>query len=376
MNCAMLGEVEPAQAGAGSRQPYRRHILGLPLQRSLFGLAAQAATTIGLPGLSSEADFPARLDENGDLFLNRAQVVTLSEALRSWFTPENLDLMRGRQAAACQALIDASENAARVADSLEGKASKLSDDLVSKMTLVLAYGVLSKFIPDVVLHALADAGDIEPPPFPEISAGAELMQSTFQLYQACCDFGYPPLRLQREWPQALPEVVRLVNAFCNTQTGFGPLAWDSPGYEDPSYVVRLLHSAFNEVDAELVRRRLAFAKRPALGASTVAVSTKVGALRRVLSLWLEFLERETWYVRRAFYVGMVPLLRRIAVRYRKEVPAFQVQDLLFLEIHEVFAEIPDPAVIHARRNRYMENKDYLLLHGVDSVRLATMLERS
>jgi hypothetical protein len=372
----MLGDVEPAQAGAGSREPYRRHILGLPLQRSLFGLAARAATTIGLPGLSSEADFPARLDDNGDLFLTRAQVVTLSEALRSWFTSENLDLMRGRQNTACHDLIDASENAARVADSLDREASKLSDNLVNKMALVLAYGVLSKFIPDVLLHVLGAAGDIEPPPFPETSAGAELMQDTFQLYQACCDFGYAPQRLQREWPEVLPEVVRLVNAFCKTQTGFGPLAWDSPGYEDPSYVVRLVHSAFNEVDPELVRRRLAFAKRPAPGASTVAISTKVAALRRVLRLWLEFLERETWYVRRAFYVGMVPLLRRIALRYRKEVPAFQVQDLLFLEIHEVFAETPDPAVIHARRVRYMQNKDYLSLHGVDSVRLATMLEKS
>src|SRR4030095_7574495 len=63
------------QAAARSAQPYRRHIVGLPLQRSLFGEAARAATTISLPGLSSELDFPARLDENGDLFLDRSKVV-------------------------------------------------------------------------------------------------------------------------------------------------------------------------------------------------------------------------------------------------------------------------------------------------------------
>ena len=34
-----------AQAAARSAQPYRRHIVGLPLQRSLFGQAARAATT-------------------------------------------------------------------------------------------------------------------------------------------------------------------------------------------------------------------------------------------------------------------------------------------------------------------------------------------
>jgi len=69
-----------AQAAATSAQPYRRHIVGLPLQRSLFVQAARGATTIGLPGLSSELDFPAWLDENGDLFLDRSQVAALSKA--------------------------------------------------------------------------------------------------------------------------------------------------------------------------------------------------------------------------------------------------------------------------------------------------------
>jgi hypothetical protein len=50
-----VGNLE--RAAARSAQPYRRHIVGLPLQRSLFGLTAQAATTIGLPGLSSELIF-------------------------------------------------------------------------------------------------------------------------------------------------------------------------------------------------------------------------------------------------------------------------------------------------------------------------------
>src|SRR5262249_14020522 len=168
-----------AQATAKSVRPYRRHIVGLPLQRSLFGLTARAATTLGLPGLTSELDFPARLDENGDLFLNRSQVTALTKALRSWFTPETLELMHTTHTAACDALIDASENAAREAASVDGAARKLSEDLANKMALVLAYGILSKFVPDVLLRALAVAGDVGPPPFPKKSAGAELMQDTF-----------------------------------------------------------------------------------------------------------------------------------------------------------------------------------------------------
>lgn len=376
----MLDEVKLAgniaRAAATSAQPYRPHIVGLPLQRSLFGLAAGFATMIGLPGLSSEFDFPARVDENGDLFLDRSKVAALSKALLSWFTPETLEGMRSTHAAACEVLVDASENAALVAASLDGVARKLAEDLANKMALLLAYGVLSKFVPDVLLRALADAGDVEPPPFPEKSAGAELMQHTFALYQACGALNYTPQRLQQDWPHVSSEVFQLVREFCHRQTGFGRLAWDSPGYEDPDYVIRLLHSAFDEVDAEQVRRRLSFAKRPAVTPSPADVRTKIAALRRVLKFWLDFLERETWYVRRAFYVGMIPLLRQLAAGYRQKMPTFQPADLLFLDIRELAAGIVDPAVIHTRRHRYMENTEYLSLHGVDPRRLAIMMGSS
>jgi hypothetical protein len=362
------------QAVEKPAQPYRRHIVGLPLQRSLFREATRAATTIGLPGLSSELNFPARLDENGDLFLDRSKVAALTKALPSWFTPETLELMRTTHAAACEALVDASENAAHVAASINGaSARKLTEDLANRMALVLAYGILSKFVPDVLLRALADAGDVEPPPFPDKSAGAELMQGMFALYEACCVLDYNPQRLQREWPRVPSEVFHLVSKFCNRQTGFGPLAWDSPGYEDPGYVIRLLHSAFDEVSAEQVRRRLSFAKRPVVARSTSGVPARIAALRRVLGFWLDFLERETWYVRRAFYFGIIPLLRQLAAEYHREIPTVQPVDLLFLEIGELIAGTVDPAVIQTRRRRYTENSEYLSLHSIEPSHLATML---
>lgn len=363
-----------AQAAATPVQPYRRHIVGLPLQRSLFGLAAEAATTIGLPGLSSERDFPARLDENGDLFLDRSQIATLTKALPSWFTPETLELMHTTHATACAALVDASENAASVAASLDGASTrKLSEDLANRMALVLAYGILSKFVPDILLRALADAGDLDPPPFPGKSAGAELMQNTFALSQACGVLDCSPRRLQRDWPRVSPEVFRLVSEFCHRQTGFGPLAWDSPGYEEPNYVVRLLHSVFHEVDAEQVRQRASFANQPATTQSALEMPKRTAALRRVLGFWLDFLERETWYVRRAFYVGMMPLLRRLTAEYRRQIPTCQLTDLLFLDIRELIAGTFDPAVIEARRHHYWENGEYMSLHSINPNRLATML---
>jgi hypothetical protein len=64
------------------------------------------------------------------------------------------------------------------------------------------------------------------------------------------------------------------------------------------------------------------------------------------------------------------------VGYRQEIPAFQVVDLLFLDIRELAAGIADPALIHTRRHRYMESTDYLSLHGVDPSRLTTILGSS
>ena len=106
------------------------------------------------------------------------------------------------------------------------------------------------------------------------------------------------------------------------------------------------------------------------------MTKKIAALRRLLGFWLDFLERETWYVRRAFFVGMIPLLQQLAARYRQKIPAFQPADLLFLDLHELVAGTFDPAVIQTRRHRYMENTDYLSLRGVSPSRLATMLGSS
>src|SRR5262249_41371052 len=147
-----------------------------------------------------------RLDENGDLFLDRPRVTALTNALVSWFTPETLEQMHTTHAAACEALMSASENAARDSASPNGSARKLSEDLAHRIALVLSYGVLTKFVPDILLRTLADAGDTEPPPFPQKSAGAKLMGNMFRLYQACADLGYPPERLQHEWPNVSPKV--------------------------------------------------------------------------------------------------------------------------------------------------------------------------
>jgi len=92
----------------------------------------------------------------------------------------------------------------------------------------------------------------------------------------------------------------------------------------------------------------------------------------MLAFWLEFLERETWYVRRAFYVGIVPLLRRLAADYQGRL--LRPEDLLFLEIQELTGHGGEPAVVHVRRQRYLADPVYLTRQGIEPGRLTAILE--
>lgn len=73
---------------------------------------------------------------------------------------------------------------------------------------------------------------------------------------------------------------------------------------------------------------------------------------------------------------MIPLLQQLSAAYRQNIPELQPADLLFLDIRELTTGIADPAVICARRNRYMENSEYLSVRGVDPSRLATIMSNS
>jgi hypothetical protein len=187
------------------------------------------------------------------------------------------------------------------------------------------------------------------------------------------EFGYTSERLMAEWPAVSPSVAAVVRNFCASQAGFGPLAWDAPGYEEPQYVIRILRTAFAGSDPDEMRPWRAH--QPSLSARASG-APQTTALRRVLAFWLDFLERETWYVRRAFYVGMLPLLRRLTAGYQRRFCGFRLEDLLFLEIQELTAGSGDPEIINARRRCYLADTAYLTHHGIEPGRLTAILEAS
>jgi hypothetical protein len=353
--------------------PYRRQLLGLPLQRSLFCEMGRAGEVLGVADVLPQGHVPAWLNERGDLFLDSDLVGRLLAAFRERLTVENLEALERRHRAACASVTEATRQAGLAAPTLGDAAlAAVLRRLGTRIAGLVPYGILSKFVPDALLHALAATGDAGPPPFPRRSPGAQLTSSLLTLALACRARGYPPDRLDAEWPDVSPEVMELVHRFCRSHRGFGPLAWEAAGYEDPGYVVSACRAAFSGADIEDLKTRLG-QPRPAAEPSAARGSALAVALRRVLAFWLDFLERETWLIRRAFYVGMVPLLRRRAAIVRQRFPEWRAEDVLFLEIEELTTDPVDLARAEARRRLYLEERDYLARHGVDSGRLASIL---
>ena len=352
--------------------PYRRHLVGLPLQRSLFSQIDRAPEAIRLTGVLAEDRFKVWLDDDGDLFLDRSDVELLGAALAERLTPAFLAEMRRSLASSCSAVLEAAERArTRAPHADEAQARALLGDLGAQLAALIPFGILSKFVPDVLYGALASTGDDAAPPFPLESPGAALTKAVAALHIDLGASGFSPERLLAEWPDVPPEVADLAHAFCGTHVGFGPLPWEAPGYEEPRYVFGVLQATFVDDDPADVLRRLA--QPTPSPPSAHGRSHDAAVLRSTLAAWLEFLENETWYVRRAFFVGVLPLLRRLAPAYRRGDSAPAPEDLLFLELREL-TSAADLASARARRARYLARTDYLSKHGIMAARLTTMLE--
>ena len=358
-------------------KPYRRRLIGLPLQRSLFAEIHHAPAIIGLHGVLPGDRFAAWLDDDGDLYLDTLDIERLTESLPARATPAFLGEMQSGLAATCEAVIETTERSWRCASSVdEAEARALLSEVGESVAALIPYGILSKFVPDALYQILKSAGDMGDPPFPAKSLGAELTRAAVFLGLSCRARGYSPDRLRIQWPDVPPDVAALVGDFCRTHTGFGPLAWEAAGYEDPHYVFGVLAGMFANEDLDLLLRRLdptPSDPRPVTGPPQ---PPDVLALRLVVAAWLDFLDRETWYVRRAFYVGLVPLLHRLLPSYGRSGSGFVPEDLLFLELHELTTPPADARSAPARRAKYLADTEYFAKYGITPARLHAVMEAS
>ena len=270
----------------------------MPLQRSLFGSIGQAPAAIGIHGVLPGDRFSAWLDEDGDLYLDKSQVDQLSSALPSLATADFLDTMQQRLTAVCEGVAEATDLARRIApkaDEVEARAqiTRLGAELAG----LIPFGVLSKFIPDALYEIAKAAGDMEDPPFPTVSPGVELTQSVAVMSAALRARRFSPERLQAEWPDVPSEIAVLVRECCRLLTGHGPLPWDAPGYEDPHYLIGVLSQSFESPNPEEFLRRFQRAGAETDEPDEPDDPDLRSPVRRVLALWLQFLDYETWYVR-------------------------------------------------------------------------------
>ena len=354
--------------------PYRRHLIGLPLQRSAFSTIDRAPALIGMTGVLPGDRLGVWLDDDGDLYLDRASIDRLAAALSVSLSPAFLEAMDRSLVASCVALEEATERCRRRAPEADaGEARRLLEELGTCIRALVPFGILSKFVPDVLCNALTAATGADIPTLRSESPGAVLTRESLALFMACDERGFPPERLLREWPRVPSVIADQVRGFCGTQVGFGPLRWEAPGYEDPLYVFGVLQAAFAGQDPAELSRRLGAGARARDASAARGLPAAGGELARVVILWLEFLERETWYVRRAFYVGMRPLLRRLLTEYRTHTCNVTAEDILFLELDELVAPRPDLARARARRAKYAGNSAYLAEHGLVADRLDEIL---
>ncbi len=355
-------------------KPLRRHLIGLPLQRSMFSAIDRAPEILGMRGVIAGDRIRAWLNEEGDLFLDQADVEQLTAALPRRLTPDHLAFMERSLAAACGAVLDATERCARRAPvASDAEARALAGELGAHVTELIPYGVMTKFVPDALYRLLAPTSSDTAPPIPRESAGAALTRAAAALCAECRAAGFTPARLRAEWPGVPEDVAAIVRAFSRAHAGFGPLQWEAPGCENPEYVIGLLGASFGDDDpAATVSHLAAMAARRSSDPGS-SDATRPG-IRRVLALWLEFLERETWYVRRAFHVGLLPLLRRLMPARRPGVAWPTPDAILFLELADLAAASPDWEKAAARRTSYFAQSAYLAEHGITAGQLTAILE--
>ncbi len=352
-------------------KPYRRRLIGLPLQRSLFSGISRAPATIGLLGVLPDDRLAAWLDDEGNLHLDTTDVERLTAALPARATPALFESMERGLALACDVVIQSTEHSwSRAISADEAEARALLSNVGEAVATLLPYGILSKFVPDALYQLLQASGDSRDPPFPAWSPGTELTRAAASLCVSCHARGYSPERLRTEWPLIPTDVATIIEDFCRGHTGIGPLACEAPGYEDPCYVIGILEGMLAEDDPAELLRRLG----PSVTIPPVELpSAETSPLRRLLAAWLTFLDRETWYVRRAFYLGLRPMLHQLLPAYQRADPEFVPEDLLFLKLDELLAPTAEPRVAATRRARYLADAEYFAKYGITADRLHTIM---
>ncbi len=334
--------------------PYRRRLVALPLQISCFQSLDRVATWVEAEEVLPARRFDARLSEEGDLYLDAEAMKRVRAHVAEHVDDAWSERFVGRLDAACAALTRAYEQGPNT------PALEAVEAWGAAIAGVLPFGLLTKFVPDALLQALAARGDTEPPPLPHPSPGQRLLCDVLRLGLGLLDAGEDLAKVGLHG-ETRPEIA----AFCASHRGMGPLAWDAPGYEEPSYVARALRTTLGDLSRTEIEARLG----RIAGAPVEAAVGEPSALRRALARTLAFLEDETALVRAAFFEGLLPALRHLAVE--RGMPREVAENLLFWRLEEMTVGAPTN-VVARRRAAWEANDEHLRKHGIGAGRITAL----
>ncbi len=227
--------------------------------------------------------------------------------------------------------------------------------LLEAVAAVMPYPVLTRIVPGLLAQAAGDRVPVPEPPSP----GAILATNLRRLASWCAAREWQPAALRDTWPRVDDDVADVVGSFCRDHSGFGPVAWEAPGFDSPRYTV----TAMATLVPSPTRRDGTVDWHPVTACPDGAANTA----HQVAVRWIEHMDRQIWLQRRAFHHGAVPLLA--ALGDENGVAPWR---LLFAERSELASGIPSAAVLDERIAAYLSGTEYLTKAGIDLNRLGAI----
>ncbi len=291
------------------------------------------------------------LDSAGDLQVDSG---ALEDIARRWVL-----------ATTVEAALGLSERIDAIVARLESLTTSTTAPLASTESRLLTIGdALSEFMPlpilakmfiGAMLAWLRRHGFDGPLPLPSPSPGARLAADLATLAERCAATGISPAELRDRWPGVPPEVAAMVRQFAADHCGFGPLAWEAPGFDEPSFVLEAMVLSAGHLRGPEPRQE---------PIATVFNSSLAAAVYLALGSWIDVAERGILMVRRSFHISILPLLAPTA-----SVSGVTPIDILFARFDEIADGLPSPSVLRMRRQRYETSTSYLDRNGIKPERL-------
>ena len=344
----------------------RKKMVGLPLQRSIFDRLDTLGSVIGLASVLRDGRFNAMLDTQGSLHVDQSDMAALIEAFPTKPDDPFLVHLESERRSRCAALLratDRAREATAIADEAHGLAA--ATELLDRLADFVPYPILTKIVPELLHKTLVAQGAMAIPSAPTPSPGMRLTLDLECLASWCWANGFSASDLADTWPDVPANVDTAVRLFCGTHTGFGPVAWEAPGFDSARHVVLAISSL------EGGHPTTDTADLPSFSHITPELDRPAVTLAGALEGWLELTDLQIWYVRTAFYRGLVPLLEHLGPRL-----GIAPERLLFVTRHELGASIPDEGVIDERVAVYDSDTAYLERGSISNDRLTSLFREA